>query len=49
MILVLITSCFLTPFEIAFPNDNLGIRDWMKYAIDKMFDLFFLADVIITF
>ena len=49
MIVVLIVSCFLTPFEIAFPNDNLGMRDWVKYVLDKLFDLLFLADVIITF
>lgn len=49
MILILIISCFLTPFEIAFPNDNLGMRDWVKYTMDKVFDLCFLIDVIVTF
>ena len=49
VIIMLIISCFLTPFEIAFPNDDFGMRDWVKYIIDKIFDLLFLTDIIITF
>ena len=49
MIVILIISCFMTPFEIAFPNDEFGMKDSVKYAIDKLFDVLFLIDVIVTF
>jgi hypothetical protein len=49
MTIIMIISCFLTPFEIAFPNDDFGMRDWGKYILDKVFDILFFSDIIITF
>ena len=39
----------MTPFEIAFPNDDFGMEDSVKYFIDKLFDVLFLIDSIVTF
>ena len=49
MIFILLGSCFLIPYEIAFPNDNYGHRDMVKMVFDKIFDFLFFVDVIITF
>jgi hypothetical protein len=49
MIFVLIASCFLIPYEIAFPKDNQGNKDEVKAALDKIFDVLFFFDAIVTF
>jgi hypothetical protein len=49
MILILICACFTTPYEIAFPNGNDGKIDESKIILDKLFDLLFLIDAILTF
>ena len=49
MMILLLISCIMTPFEIAFPNDNAGNVDTFKYIIDKIFDVLFLIDSIVTF
>ena len=49
MIFILIASCFLIPFEIAFPNDNDGNKDIIKGTLDKIFDVLFFFDAIVTF
>ena len=49
MIFILVCSCFLIPYEIAFPDNKDGSRDMVKMVLDKIFDVFFFIDVILTF
>lgn len=49
MTLILIISCFLTPYEIAFPNDDTGKPDEIKNFIDLTFDVLFFIQVISNF
>ena len=49
MIFILVGSCFLIPYEIAFPDNKDGSRDMVKMVLDKIFDVFFFIDVILTF
>ena len=41
MTVVLITSCFMTPYQIAFPNHETGHPDKIKMNTDKAFDILF--------
>jgi hypothetical protein len=49
MIFILVCSCFLIPYEIAFPDNKDGSRDMVKAVVDKIMDVLFFIDVILTF
>ena len=49
MIFILIGSCFLIPYEIAFPNNNEGKQNLVFWVLDKILDVLFFIDVIVTF
>jgi len=51
MIFVLIFSCLLTPYEIAFGINSKGVdaETGFEHAMDKIFDVLFFFDIILTF
>ena len=49
MTVTLILSCFLTPYEIAFPNHETGEHDKIKWGTDKAFDILFFIQIILNF
>ena len=49
MILMLIISCFASPYEIAFPKDKSGNEYSTRWVFDKIFDFLFFMDVVVSF
>ena len=51
MIFVLIFSCLLTPYEIAFGTNSQGddAETGFEHVMDKIFDVLFFFDIMLTF